>query len=126
MDRKQIKTVCIYTEVAGSALNEIPIRFNSNIYIPFQVNYIESVVEFSIGQTSDTAQYANGCLHSNLIPNSNLAVASSIGFTSKHSIRDMSFNGLYNFSILGPDNNLIYLPAGDTNAYVLLQITFYE
>ena len=128
MDRKQIKTICIYTEVPGSVNNQVPIRFSRNIHVPFQVNYIESTVEFATGDTADNAAYTNGCLHSNLIPNSNLSVASSIGFTSKHSLRDMSFNGLYNFEMLGPDGNLLYLPLSNpaTNAYVLLQITFYE
>lgn len=128
MERKQIKTICIYREVKGDGVNEIPVRFSQDIHLPFPVNYLESVVEFSTGDAPENATYSNGCLYTNLIPNPPLAVASSVGFESKHTLRNMTFNGLYDFQINGPDNGPILLPVTnpETNAYVLIQITFYE
>lgn len=128
MERKQIKTICIYKEVKGDTINAIPVKFTQDVHLPFPVNYIESIVEFSTGDSPNNVSYENGCLYTNLIPQPPLAVASSVGFESKHTVRNMTINGLYNFQINGPDNSPVLLPVTnpETNAYVLIQITFYE
>ena len=130
---KQIKTVCIFRQFNGNVNIDIPINFTEEINIPFTVDRIEAMSSFLVGPQNHQANPISNIVRSNLIYNENLCVTSQLSISAKHRLKDDSFNGLYDFTILGPDNTpyLIPRPANPLQnpinvAYLILQIIFYE